>query len=328
MDNLGITDRRRLRRKLTFWRIAAFVALVALVAGLGRMSGLAGEGERTRDHIARVEVSGVVTADEDLLERLEDIKDDPSVKALIVAIESPGGTTYGGERIYKAVRDVAEQKPVAAEVRGLAASAGYMIASATDHIVAGEASIVGSIGVLFQYGNVSELLDNLGISVDSVKSAPLKAEPSPFEPADPAAEEMIRALVMDSYEWFVDIVAERREMSEGEALALADGSIFTGRQALDNGLIDALGAEQEIRAFFEERSVPANLEIIEWEEEQENRFFFAEALAAAISQWAGANLPFGEAFEGLSDRKLFLDGLVSVWQFGGGQARDDWGNTP
>jgi protease IV len=330
VDHLAITDRRRLRRKLTFWRVAAFVALVALVAGLSHAGGFlpTGQGGRLADHIARVEVSGIVTPDDDLLERLADIRDNDAVKAVIVAIETPGGTTYGGERIYKAVREIAEVKPVAAEVRGLAASAGYMIASATDHIVAGEASIVGSIGVIFQYGNVSELLDKIGVSVEAVKSSPLKAEPSPFGPASPEAEAMIRALVLDSYDWFVELVAERRGFTRAQTLALADGSIFTGRQALANGLVDELGSEPEIVAWFAGRDVPEGLDVIEWEEERGGSLLFGQALADALIGALVARLPIPETLQGFTDGKLFLDGLVSVWHLGGGDARDDWGNGP
>ena len=328
MDDSGIADRRRLRRKVTFWRVVGLLAVVALVFGLTYGSGWIERGERAGAHIARITVSGVITADDDLLDRLEKARDDPRVRAVIIAIESPGGTTYGGEMLFNAVREIAAVKPVAAEIRGLAASAGYMVASATDHIVAGEASIVGSIGVIFQYGNISELLNRLGISVDAVKSSPLKAEPSPFEPTDPEAEAMIARLVEDSYEWFVGLVAERRDMSRQEALALADGTIFTGRQALENGLIDALGSETAIRAFFSERDVDESLAIVDWERERSGGFFFGEAVAGLLGSLVGNSTLLSNSFAQFAEGKLFLDGLISVWQFGGQQARDDWGNTP
>ena len=114
-----------------------------------------------------------------------------------------------------------------------------MIASATDHIVARKSSIVGSIGVLIQYPDVSGLMDKVGIKLEEVKSSPLKASPSPFKPTNDDERAMVRKLILDSYDWFVGIVAERRKMTREQALALADGSIFTGRQALANRLIDA-----------------------------------------------------------------------------------------
>ena len=312
LDSSAIPERRRLRRKLTFWRSFGLIAVVA--GAVGATYALGGfsldEPSRLSNHIARISIEGVVTDDDDLLERLEEIRDSNSVQALIVDIDTPGGTTYGGERIYKTLREIAEDKPVVAQVRTLAASAGYMIASATDHIVAGEASIVGSIGVIFQYGNVAELLDRLGVSVDAVKSTPLKAEPSPFGPTSPEAVEMIQALVDDSYDWFVDIVVERRDFSRGEALQLADGSIFTGRQALANGLIDEIGADTEVLAYLETRGVAHTLPIREWEEESSSPFFLGEAVARVIE----SQLPLSEQLRALTDGKLFLDGLVSVWQ--------------
>lgn len=317
MDYDAIADRRRMRRKLGFWRAAALVTLVLAVAALAYVSDLLPADGRGGPQIARIEVSGLITADQNLLKRLEDLRENDDVEAVIVAIESPGGTTYGGERLYDAIRAIAQTKPVAAEVRGLAASAGYMVAIATDHIVAGQASIVGSIGVIFQYGNVSELLDRIGVSVDAVKSAPLKAEPSPFEETSGEAEEMIARLVMDSYDWFVAMVAERRDFSREKALRLSDGSIFTGRQALDNGLVDALGAEAEIRSYFVSRGIDEDLRIVEWQPRGEGGPFFLKALAGAFGGWVGDVAAIPEIFEGLTDRKLFLDGLVSVWQVDG-----------
>jgi protease-4 len=125
-----------------------------------------------------------------------------------------------------------------------------MIASATDQIIARQSSIVGSIGVLVQYPNFTGALDKLGIVVEDVKSSPLKAEPSPFNPTTEAEKEMLRRLIMDSYDWFVTLVDERRPLDRAQVLALADGSIFTGRQALANKLIDGLGGEEEAKQWL------------------------------------------------------------------------------
>ena len=245
MDSSAIADRRQLRRKLGFWRIIAVLLLVGLGFALYRF--FASDLPDTRGpQIARVTISGLIQDDPELLERLKKIRDNDQVKALIVSISSTGGTTYGGERIFKAIRAVAANKPVVSDIRTVAASAGYMIAAAGDDIVAGDTSITGSIGVIFQYPQVKDLLDKVGVSLDEIKSAPLKAEPSPFHPASEDAKNMIRNMVMDSYGWFVDLVADRRKLPREQVLKLADGSIFTGRQALQNKLIDTLGGEDEI----------------------------------------------------------------------------------
>ncbi|MCA1405580.1 signal peptide peptidase SppA [Ensifer sp. IC3342] len=318
MDELAIADRRSLRRKLSFWRWAAAAILVGVGLVLYAFSGWSEVTGRARHHVARVAVSGLIQDDRELVERLERIADNDSVRALIVTISSPGGTTYGGEVIYKAIRKVAAKKPVVSDVRTLAASAGYMIALAGDHIVAGETSITGSIGVIFQYPQVKTLMDKLGVSLESIKSRPLKAEPSPFHPPSQEARAMIQAMIDDSYGWFVDLVAERRKIPRPDALALADGRIFTGRQALKDRLIDTLGGDDEIRAFLVSRNIPKGLPVVDWEAPSGTLPF---GLGGVVSEWIKAlgydAFPAMKGLEKIGGEKLFLDGLVSVWQVDG-----------
>ena len=309
MDQSAIADRRQLRRKLTFWRVAAI--LIALVAVFAAVS-WKWPASRPADHIARIKISGIIQDDTELLERLDRIARNDRAKALVVTISSPGGTTYGGEVLFKALRKVAEKKPVVSDVRTLAASAGYMIATAGDTIIAGESSITGSIGVIFQYPQMKELMDKIGVSLEEIKSAPLKAEPSPFHPANEDAKTMIRAMVMDSYGWFVDLVAERRKLPREEVLRLADGSIFTGRQALAAKLVDTLGGPEAIRAYLDERKVAADLPFVDYEPTNRSAFaFFGSAQDLARSL---LGLDLTPTIEKLAGQKLFLDGLVSVWQ--------------
>ncbi|WP_331373054.1 signal peptide peptidase SppA [Sinorhizobium chiapasense] len=318
MDELAIADRRSLRRKLSFWRWAAAAILVGVGLVLYAFSDWGEVTGRARQHVARVAVSGLIQDNRELVERLERIADNESVKALIVTISSPGGTTYGGEVIYKAIRKVAAKKPVVSDVRTLAASAGYMIALAGDHIVAGETSITGSIGVIFQYPQVRDLMDKLGVSLESIKSRPLKAEPSPFHPPSDEARAMIQAMIDDSYGWFVDLVAERRKIPRPDALVLADGRIFTGRQALKDRLVDTLGGDDEIRAFLASRNVPRALPVVDWEAARGTLPF---GLGGAVSEWIKAlgydAFPAMKGLEKIGGEKLFLDGLVSVWQVDG-----------
>lgn len=308
-------DRRRIRRKLSFWRVMTVVVSVALVAGLvWRFQAAA----RHSDHIARIDINGVITDDQPLLDLIADAADNDAAKALVVSISSPGGTTYGGERVHKALVAAGKSKPVVADIHTLAASAGYMIAVSTDHIVAGESSIVGSIGVLFQYAQAGELLDKIGVRLEAIKSSPLKAEPSPFHEASDEAKAMIRSMVLDSYDWFVDLVAERRKMDRGEVLALADGSIFTGRQGLKNGLVDALGGDAEIRAYLKSRGVDDTLEIIDWKPADNTAdLLFGAQATNLLQQFFGMPQTLSNEINRLAGGKLFLDGLVSVWQVGG-----------
>ncbi len=312
MERSAIADRRQLRRKLTFWRVAAvLIALAAIFAAAAWRWPGGGAG----DHIARVSITGIIQDDKDLLERLDRIARNDRAKALVVTIASPGGTTYGGEVIFKALRKVAEKKPVVSDVRTLAASAGYMVATAGDTIIAGESSITGSIGVLFQYPQMKELMDKIGVSLEEIKSAPLKAEPSPFHPASEEAKTMIRAMVMDSYDWFVDLVAERRKLPRADVLRLADGSIFTGRQALAAKLVDTLGGPEAIRAYLEERKVAADLPVVDYEPTKGSGIpFIGGSIRELARSVLGLSLDLQPAIEKLAGEKLFLDGLVSVWQ--------------
>ncbi|MFK0162787.1 signal peptide peptidase SppA [Rhizobium sp. NPDC090279] len=314
MDSSAIADRRQMRRKLGFWRIVAVLLLVALGFALYRF--ISGDLPDARGpQIARVTISGLIQDDPELLERLRKIRDNDQVKALIVSISSTGGTTYGGERIFKAIRAVAAKKPVVSDIRTVAASAGYMIATAGDDIVAGDTSITGSIGVIFQYPQVKDLLDKVGVSLDEIKSAPLKAEPSPFHPASEDAKNMIRNMVMDSYAWFVDLVADRRKLPRDEVLKLADGSIFTGRQALQNKLIDTLGGEDEILAYLETRKVKKDLPIVDWKrEDKTSPFFWPGAASWLLNRLGYDDFIKGESLQKIMTDKLFLDGLLSVWQ--------------
>jgi protease IV len=308
-----LIDRRRLRRKLTFWRAAALV--IAALAIIGIAAWLTGDQFRTAvDHIAKVKIEGTITEDDELIERLENIRKAPTVKGVILAIDSPGGTTAGGEQIFDEVRRLAAEKPVTAQVGTLAASAGYMIASATDHIVARKTSIVGSIGVLVQYPDVTGLMDKLGIKLEEVKSSPLKAEPSPFNPTTDEERTMVRNMIMDSYDWFIGIVADRRSMTRPEATALADGSIYTGRQALTKKLIDAVGGEREAIDWLVSKGVDPNLKVVEWKPKGSgSSWWLSSSYARSVAQWLGLPDYDADITRKLGLDRIFLDGLLSLW---------------
>lgn len=308
-----IIDRRRLRRKLTFWRVAALlIAAIAIAFGSYR---LFAESVGARgNHIAKVRIEGTITEDDELLERLGKIAEAERVKGVILTIDSPGGTTAGGEAIFEAVRDIAEKKPVVAQVGTLAASAGYMIASATDHIVARQSSIVGSIGVLVQFPNLTGLMENLGIGLEEIKSSPLKAEPSPFNETTESERAMVRRMIMDSYDWFVGLVTDRRPLSRQEVLALADGSVFTGRQALANKLIDELGGEDTAKAWLESKGVDADLKVQEWKPKSDTGLYGVLDPSGALARLLGVPAEGGELLEKIGVDRIFLDGLISLWQ--------------
>lgn len=311
----ALIERRRLRKKLTFWRVL-FLLLVAALIALLAIRAVQGP-NKTRDHVAKVRIEGTIFENEDLLKRLNKIASNDAVKGVILVLDSPGGTTVGGEAIYEAVRKISAKKPVVTQVGTLAASAGYMIASASDHIIARQTSIVGSIGVLFQYPDVSQLLDKVGVKVETIKSAPLKAEPNYFTPASDEAKAMIKAMIMDSYDWFVRIVETRRGFSHEQTLALANGAVFTGRQALDKKLIDQLGGDDEAEAWLKSKGISENLPRIEWKPEPgDSSFSLRDLIIHAGSRLLGLPQEANSVINQVTKDRIFLDGLLSVWHVG------------
>jgi protease-4 len=253
-----LLDRRRLKRRLILWRTLAVVAcVVAALVGLHRAGLTSGEA-----HIARLPINGIITEDRKLLEAIRAAGKDNSVKALIVSINSPGGSVSGGESLYHVIAEVAEKKPVVAVMGGLAASAGYMIAMPANRVFARETTITGSIGVLLETGEVSGMLGKLGISAEAITSGPLKDQPSYTRPLTPAGRDALKDIVLDMYDQFVGMVAVGRHMDPDAVRALADGRAYTGRQALKLGLIDAIGDEQDAIAWLETaKSVPGKLPV-------------------------------------------------------------------
>ncbi len=296
----------QLRRSRFRWRIVAFVALViAILAGLGRFAtenGLAG----VTDSIARVEISGTIETDAARLKVFETLGEDASVKAVLVAINSPGGTTAGGEELYDAIGKLRAKKPVVAYVKELGASAAYMTAIAADRIFVRRLSIVGSIGVLFQTANAQKLMQTIGVDLDKVQSGPLKAEPDIDEPMSPEVRASLQALVDDSFSWFVDIVAERRALTRAQVLPLADGRIMTGQQGIRNKLVDEIGGEAEAIAWLvANKSIAADLPVHTW-------YPSAQPDWMDWGKWLGGQ---ARAALGLpAGGPVLLDGLVSLWQ--------------
>ncbi|WP_457302942.1 S49 family peptidase, partial [Phyllobacterium sp. P5_D12] len=187
------------------------------------------------------------------------------------------------------------------------------------HIVARQSSIIGSIGVLFQYPDISELLTKIGVKVETIKSSPLKAEPNFFNPASDEAKAMIHRMIIDSYDWFVGLVQERRKFTHEQALALADGSVFTGRQAVANKLIDELGGEDKAIAWLKTKGIDAKLPVVEWKpvEKSSLGMFFSHSALKMLTRYLGIPEESAGVLRELTGDRMFLDGLVSVWHVDG-----------
>ena len=298
----AILERRRLRRNLSLWRVAAIVGITGAVAIIAAsMSDL----KFGRDHVSKLEIFGVIVEDEERDQAILDLADDAHAKALIVTIDSPGGTTAGSEGLYLALREVARKKPVVAVMGTVAASGGYITAIGADHIIARGNTITGSIGVLMQNTEVSELLKKIGVGIEMITSGPLKGKPSPFEPMDAQGRAAIKTLIDDSYRWFVDLVAERRNLTPERARELSDGRVYSGRLALEAKLIDQIGGMPEARAWLEkEKDISGELPV--------EPLVYGDD--ATLSGRLINNMIFGWAEKSLNLKRLTLDGLVSLWQ--------------
>ena len=295
-----LLDRRRLKRRLSFWRGAAVLAVVtAALAAVGRFGGI------ERAHVARLTVNGVITQDRDLNRAVRKLARDDRVKALLLEVNSPGGSVAGGESLHDAVAAVAAKKPVVVVMGGLAASAAYMISAPATRIYALPATLTGSIGVLFESGEISGLLQKLGVDTTTLVSGPLKDQPSFTHPLSPEGRTVLQGLVMNIYDQFVAIVAQGRHLDPARVRALADGRAYTGQQALGLGLVDALGDEDDARDWLARaKGIPRSLPV----EDVETESLAVRTLGAS----------FGPLLQGVVKtfvgQGVTLDGAQAIWQ--------------
>jgi protease IV len=311
-----IVDRRRLRRKLTFWRVIA-IAVIVLAIGVSAAA-LSRRGIVTGPYIARVTITGLIRDDAERVRQLDRLADSTTAKAVILHVDSPGGTTAGSEQLFDALGRVRAKKPIAVVVDSMAASGAYITAVAGDYIVAKQTSLVGSIGVLFEYPNFTDLLDKIGVKVESIKSTPLKAAPNGFEPTSPEARAAIQSIILDSYAWFKGLVQDRRHLTDAQLAAVDDGRVFTGHQGLDLKLIDQIGDENAAKAWLaKEKKISASLPVRDYDlNSRLDELPFLHAAAVAALNAAG--------LDGLARRlgyldaealgRFNLDGLLALWQ--------------
>jgi len=296
-DAETLVERQKLRRRLLFWRILFVVALIVVgILAFGRV-----KGETSGAYVALLDVTGVIESDRVRDEAIENVAQDGNATALVLRINSPGGTFVGGEALFLALQRVAEKKPVVVVMDDVAASAGYMIAMAGEHIIARRGTITGSIGVIFPTTDVVDFFDNLGITFENIKSDPLKANPSPFERTLPEARAWAQIVVDDMQKVFVGIVDDGRPNLDRAAIELlADGRIYTGTQALENGLIDELGGEREARAWLlAQHDISEDLPVRNVEVEEELPWYLE-----MVRETGKSVLP----------EPLTLDGLLALWQ--------------
>lgn len=293
-----LLDRLYLKGQVSKWRILA--VLLGVLTAVVTFEKYSHHSPIENDFVARITLDGIIGDDQQLYELIDEVNDNNKAKAVIVWLDTPGGSAVGGEEIFLKLRAVSAKKPVVAVMRSVAASAGYMVALGADHIVAREGTITGSIGVLVETAEFTELAEKLGIKPLTIKSSPLKASPSPLEKSTPEAEKVMHDLVMDFYERFVDMVATRRHLPREKAVALADGRVYSGRRALETKLIDQIGGEDEAMVWLETQGkIGKGLEIKDVNIEAETDWF--TTLSESIA---------GNFFQ---SSRIKLDGIAAIW---------------
>ena len=302
-----LLDRVQLKQRLRKWQIAAAILTVVAILGLA-LSGKTSNSEEKNvgdvkeDYIARIKIDGMILDDTYRDKVLKKLLDDKYAKAIILSIDSPGGTTAGSEELYDQVLDISKSgKPVVVVMRTLAASGAYMTALGGDHIIARNGTITGSIGVLMQAAEFTGLAEKIGVTFNTIKSSELKASPSPFEKMSPKAQAAIQSLIDDFYVYFVNTVAERRHLDITKAKELADGRVYTGTQAAKNGLVDEIGGEKEALAWLQKnKKISTKLEV--------------QDISTKEPEKSLKDVLFGDSKEAVMLDKITTSGLLAYWQ--------------
>ena len=316
LETEAVLDRRRLRRSMSFWRAGAIVAGVLALGVLALVSGSKSGGLFEAHQIARVSLEGMITEDRKQLALLNKLGETKTVDAVILYVNSPGGTTAGGEALYEELRRLAAKKPLVAQFGTIATSAAYIAGLGTDQIFARGNSITGSVGVIFQWAEFSELLGKVGVKFNEVKSGRLKAVPSPFSPLDEAGRETTQRMVADSMRWFKGLVADRRKIDTSKVPGLEQGAIFSGREAIEHKLVDQIGGEREVKAWLEtKRGVTKGLKIVDWKPKGSDSFGLLGMASMAVARAFGLDeLQIGNLTSGQGFNLAGRGGLVSIWQ--------------
>ncbi|KJW04322.1 signal peptide peptidase SppA [Rickettsia argasii] len=249
-----LIERRQIKSRLLIWKLAAIIliAIVFLLVGKDFAPKEVLPINSNADYIASVLIDEIILEDEKRDKKLKKIIDDSHIKALIVNVNSPGGTVVGAEKIYNILRKISAKKPVVIVMGTMAASGGYLISLGGDYIISHNGTITGSIGVILQTAEVTELAQKLGIKFNNFKSGELKAVPNPTEKLTEAVRVAIMENIEDTYNFFLELVAERRNLPIEEVKKLADGRVYSGRQALKLKLVDAIGSEDTALKWLQE----------------------------------------------------------------------------
>ena len=236
-----------MKRPFTAIVIGILILIVVLIAlSTGASLFLSEAPVVAADKIALIKIDGLILDSQDVIDQLKKYSKNASVKAIVLRIDSPGGAVVPSQEIYEEIKKVrAKNQKVITSMGTVAASGGYYIASASDKIMANPGTLTGSIGVIMEFASFEQLLNKIGVKGEVVKSGPLKDVGNPMRTMTADEKAYLQKVINDVYDQFVNAVAEGRHMDKAKVLSLADGSVYTGRQAKDLGLVDELGDQED-----------------------------------------------------------------------------------
>ena len=297
------------RKRLFLWRVFSFVLAISLLY-------ISFNNPKTnissQPHIANYTISGLLVDADQILEDLEYLEFEDNVKAIIISVDSPGGTTVSAEEIFLKIRSISSNKPIVVVMKNIATSGAYLFSVGADRIFARENTITGSVGVLLQWARIDQGLEKLGIEMKEVKSGKLKAEPDLFGESDEEAMALTQKIVDETYRWFLNLVKERRNVEEYAISQISDGRIFTGRQALELNLIDEIGGNREAKFWLiENREINTDLEILIYDQNKSTNFI--ELSVAKIMDYFNINSSYGDRLKN-NLSLMNIGGLLSIWQ--------------
>lgn len=297
-----LLDRIHLKNQAQRWRIVALVVGLLAALFIARDFKDLGNGLAGDAHIARFTVDQIIFDDPKRSEFLKEIAEDEDAKALILRIDSPGGSTVGSEELYLDIKKIGKTRPVVCTLRSFAASGGYLAALGCDYILARQGTLTGSIGVILQTAEISDLAEKLGIKPITVRSGELKGAPTPFNEFTAKERKMLEGVIGSFYTYFIDLVAKERELTEKQVDAIRDGRVFSAQQALEINLIDGIGGEEEALEWLaNERKIDTTLKIRDRKVPSNKK-----GLEKLLDEYATAIIP--------QNLMVRLDGLVSIWQ--------------
>ncbi len=264
-----LIERKRNKFQLAKWKIICLLLISAIIFIVGNkiftnknISYLSKD--MSGDYIANILLEEIIYDDLSRVKKLEKIAVDKNVKAVIIHINSPGGSVVGSEMLYNSFRKIAKNKPVVVIMDSVAASGGYLIALGGDYIIAHNGTITGSIGVLMEMPEITELAERVGIKFNHFKSNPLKANPSFTEKLNSEAEKAVMDNIYDVYDYFTELVSKRRNLDLDFVRKIADGRVYSAKLAMQYKLIDEIGNEDSAIKWLEEKKdIPKNLKILE-----------------------------------------------------------------